>query len=130
MASGEGCDQMVGCARLMTRRDGEVLRWIGEQYVVPRDLLGTLLARASEDGAARAAGRVTDTVVDRTLRRWRDLGFAQSRRILVGESASVWPTTTGLRVARLGYRAPETPFATLAHRHAVARGRAAVEGRD
>ena len=113
VASGKGCDQVVG-ARLMTRRDEAVLRWIGEEYVVPRDVLGVLLGRASDDELARAAGRVTDTVIDRTLRRWRDLGFAHSRRILVCEPSSVWPTTTGMGVAGLGYRASEPSFATVA----------------
>jgi len=107
-----------------------VLGWIGEQYVIPRDVVGILLGRASDDEAARAAGRVTDTVVDRTLRRWRDLRLAHCRRFLVGESASIWPTGIGLRVAGLGYRPSEPSFATLAHRHAVARVRAQVEGRQ
>jgi hypothetical protein len=106
-----------------------VLGWIGEQYVVPRDVVGVLLGRASDDETARAAGRVTDTVVDRTLRRWRDLRLAHCRRFLVGEVASVWPTSVGLRVAGLGYRPSEPSFATLAHRHAVARVRAAIEAR-
>jgi hypothetical protein len=113
--------------RLLSNRDEEVLAWIGEQYLAPRDVLGQLLGRASEHEAARAAGRVTDTVVDRTLRRWRDLGLAQCQRFLVGEMATVWPTRTGLTVAGLGYRASEPSMATLAHRHAVARVRVAIE---
>gem|GEM_PF-3274171 len=104
-----------------------MLAWIGEQYLAPRDVLGQLLGRASDDDAARAAGRVTDTVVDRTLRRWRDLGLANCRRFLVGDMATVWPTRTGLAVAGLGYRASEPSMATLAHRHAVARVRIAIE---
>lgn len=107
-----------------------VLAWIGEQYLAPRDVLGQLLGRASDDDAARAAGRVTDTVVDRTLRRWRDLGLAHCQRFIVGETATVWPTRTGLTIAGLGYRASEPSLATLAHRHAVARVRAAIETRD
>ena len=117
-------------ARRLSKRDEEVLGWIGEQYLAPRDVLGELLGRASDDEAARAAGRVTDTVVDRTLRRWRDLGLAQCRRFIVGEMATVWPTRTGLTVAGLGYRASEPSLATLAHRHAVARVRAALEAAD
>src|SRR5581483_9985501 len=117
-------------ARRLSKRDEEVLGWIGEQYLAPRDVLGQLLGRASDDEAARAAGRVTDTVVDRTLRRWRDLHLAQCRRFIVGETATVWPTRTGLAVAGLGYRASEPSLATLEHRHAVARVRAAIEARD
>jgi hypothetical protein len=117
-------------ARRLSRRDVVVLGWIGEQYVISRDVVGVLLGRMSDDEAARAAGRVTDTVVDRTLRRWRDLRLVHCRRFLVGESASVWPTSVGLRVAGLGYRPSEPSFATLAHRHAVARVRAHVEGRQ
>jgi hypothetical protein len=112
---------------LLSRRDEEVLAWIGEQYLAPRDVLGQLLGRASEHESVRDAGWVTDTVVDRTLRRWRDLGLAQCRRFLVGEAATVWPTRTGLVVAGLGYRASEPSMATLAHRHAVARVRLAIE---
>jgi hypothetical protein len=106
-----------------------VLRWIGEQYLVPRDVVGELLGRTSVDENARAAGRVTDTVVDRTLRRWRDLHLAQCRRLVVGETATVWPTRLGLRVAGLEYRAPDPSLVTLAHRHAVARVRARIEAR-
>jgi hypothetical protein len=115
--------------RLLSGRDEDVLRWIGEQYLVPRDVLGELLGRTSMDETARAAGRVTDTVVDRTLRRWRDLGLAQCRRLVVGEAATVWPTRLGLRVAGLEYRAPAPSLVTLAHRHAVARVRARLEAR-
>lgn len=111
----------------MSKRDGEVLAWIGEQYLAPRDVLAQLLGRASDDATARAAGRVTDTVVDRTLRRWRDLGLAQCQRFLVGETATIWPTRTGLTIAGLGYRPSEPSMATLAHRHAVARVRVAIE---
>jgi hypothetical protein len=120
---------MTVCAQL-TSRDVQVLAWVGEQYVVPRDLLAVLLARTSGHQGAQAAGRVTDTVVDRTLRRWRDLRLARCRRYLVGEPASVWATATGLQVAGLSWRAWEPTLATLAHRHAVARVRAAIEGRD
>ena len=104
-----------------------MLAWIGEQYLAPRDVLGQLLGRASEHESVRDAGWVTDTVVDRTLRRWRDLGLARCRRFLVGEAATIWPTRTGLTVAGLGYRASEPSMATLAHRHAVARVRLAIE---
>lgn len=113
--------------RLLSKRDEEVLGWIGEQYLAPRDVLALLLGRASDDEAARAAGTVTDTVVDRTLRRWRDLGLANCCRFLVGETATIWPTRAGLAVAGLGYRASEPSMATLGHRHAVARVRAAIE---
>ena len=113
--------------RLVGRRDAVVLGWIGEQYLVPRDVLAQLLGRASDDKAAKKAGSVTDTVVDRTLRRWRDMNLAHCRRFIVGESATVWPTRNGLLVGGLEYRASEPAFATLAHRHAVARVRDRIE---
>lgn len=116
--------------RLLSRRDEVVLAWIGEQYLAPRDVLGQLLGRASEHETVREAGCVTDTVVDRTLRRWRDLGLAHCQRFIVGESATIWPTRAGLTIAGLGYRASEPSLATLAHRHAVARVRAAIEARN
>src|SRR5438874_1449895 len=74
------------CARQVSERDVAVLRWVGEQYAIPRDLLPILLGRLSDDETARAAGRVTATVVDRALRRWRDLGLADSRVFLRGEA--------------------------------------------
>jgi hypothetical protein len=113
--------------RLLSKRDEEVLAWIGEQYLAPRDVLGQLLGRASEHETVREAGSVTDTVVDRTLRRWRDLGLAHWQRFIVGEAATIWPTRAGLTIAGLGYRASEPSLATLAHRHAVARVRSAIE---
>lgn len=112
----------------LTERDPAVLRWVGEQYSVPRDLLGVLLASLSDDPAVRTAGRVTDTVVDRTLRRWRDLGLAECRRLIVDDAASVWPTRAGMTVAGVDYRPSAPTHATVAHRHAVARVRAHDEG--
>ena len=120
---------MTKARRLLGRRDAVVLGWIGEQYLVPRDVLAQLLGRASDNDAAKKAGWVTDTVVDRTLRRWRDLNLAHCQRIIVGESATVWPTRAGLLIGGLGYRASEPTFATLVHRHAVARVRARIEAK-
>jgi hypothetical protein len=108
----------------LTERDRKVLRWVAEQYTVPRDVLALLLARLSDDEVARAAGRVTDTVVDRTLRRWRELGLAHCRRFIVDDVASVWATRGGMIVAGIEYRPSEPTHATVAHRHAVARVRA------
>jgi hypothetical protein len=112
----------------LTKRDMVLLRWVAEQYSVPRDVLAVLLARLSDDEKAKTAGRVTDTVVDRTLRRWRELGLAHCRRFIVDDVASVWATRDGMTVARVEYRPAEPTHATVAHRHAVARVRAHDEG--
>src|SRR5258708_38416451 len=93
-------------ARRLSKRDEEVLGWIGEQYLAPRDVLGQLLGRASDDEAARAAGRVTDTVVDRTLRRWRGPHPGHCRRVIIGETAPTRPHPPRPPRARARHRAP------------------------
>jgi hypothetical protein len=115
---------------LVGTRDIEALRWVGEQYAVPRDILEVILGRLSADERARANDRVTPTVVGRALRRWRDLELVEVGPFLAKECSSVWLTGAGLRLAGLAYRPLEPSASTVGHRHAVARVRAAVEGRD
>jgi hypothetical protein len=114
---------------VLTDRDVTLLRWIGEQYCVRGDLLAVLMARHSDDAAARSAGRVTDAAVRRRVGAWRTAGLVVSEQFRAKTPATVWLTTEGMRACGLGWRATAPTFATVAHRHAVGVVRAWVEGR-
>lgn len=121
-----------------TERDLAVLTWIGEQYAVPLDVLGEVLARTAPGDASVRAARFGSKVPrsatlasrDRLARkhagRLQDLGLAERVRLL-GE---VWiaPTTAGLRFAGLPYDRWQPSGWSLAHIAAVARLRLHLQG--
>ena len=113
----------------LTDRDVRLLGWIGEQYCVRGDLLAVLMARHSDDEAARAAGRVTDAAVRRRVGAWRAAGLVATEQFLAKTPATVWLTAEGMATCGLGWRASAPTFATVAHRHAVGVVRVWVEGR-
>jgi hypothetical protein len=118
----------VGQGRMqLSERDRKLLAWCGEQYTLRFDLLGVLMARLSDDAAARARGQVTRQAVSRRVRAWRQEGLAEARTILFGEPATVWLTADGMLAAGLPWRPYEPTVATVAHRHAVGVVRAEAE---
>jgi hypothetical protein len=114
----------------LTERDRRLLRWVGEQYCVRIDLLAVLLARLSDDPAARSAGSVAPRLAQRRVAAWRSAGLAVSRRFLVGTPSTIWLTAEGMATAGLPWRSFEPAFPTVAHRHATSVVRAYVEGRS
>ncbi|MEW6155182.1 MAG: hypothetical protein AB1673_14535 [Actinomycetota bacterium] len=114
----------------LTGRDLTLLRWIGEQYCCRGDLLAVLMARHSDDEAARAAGRVVPWVAQRRIAAWRTAGLVASGQFVANTPATVWLTTDGMAAAGLAWRASAPTFATVAHRHAVAIVRAYAEAKD
>lgn len=103
----------------LSERDRALLRWVGEQYSVRADLLGVLMARHSDDEAARSKGSLAARVVNRRIHAWRAAGLVRTARFLFGTPATVWLTADGLAVAGLPWRPYEPTLATVAHRHAV-----------
>jgi hypothetical protein len=128
---------------MTTERDLAVLRWVGEQYAVPLDVLGDVLAAlAPSDAGTRAArfGRAGEgspgpsrtgsssrtAVLASRLRlarkhaaRLEDLGLLERFRLASG----VWvaPTRAGLRRVGLRWDAWDLSEWQLAHVEAVAR---------
>jgi hypothetical protein len=105
----------------LTGRDGDVLRWVGEQFCARADVLAVLLAQRSP---VAVAGLVSERAVYRWLRRLEAAGLAHQRSML-GRRWCV-PTTAGMRFAGLAdpegkaWEAAEPSKHRLAHHHACA----------
>ena len=111
----------------LSERDRKLLAWCGEQYTLRFDLLAVLMARMSEDAAARARGQVSRQAVSRRVRAWRQERLVEARTILAGEPATIWLTADGMLAAGLPWRPYDPTVATVAHRHAVGIVRAEAE---
>lgn len=99
---------------LPTDRDYDILRWIGEQYVVRFDHLQWLLGR--ERGYSVSV-RTAQGIIDR----WKRLHFVEQQKYLFKEPNYIWLTTPGLRFVELPYSYWEPRITTVAHPHDVNR---------
>jgi hypothetical protein len=102
---------------VMSRRDLDVLRWVGEQYAVRSDQLVAGLG-------------CNPRTVQRLLARLREQRFADVRHLLVGEPAWVIPTVRGLRAAGLSFGVWRPRLGSLAHVCAVTEVRLHVQSRS
>lgn len=102
---GRGAGGRVALERLRAR-DLMVLGWCCEQYGARVDQLEVLLGTGPRS-------------VQRVVSRLREAGLVQTRRILVGESAWVIPTSRGLRTSGLGFGLWHPRVGMLAHTAAV-----------
>jgi hypothetical protein len=105
----------AGVVRL-TGRDVAGLVWCGEMYGVRADLLAGVLACSAD-------------VVRRVHVRWRRAGLAETGRLGPGP-VWCWLTRAGLDACGLPYGAYRPPLGRLAHVHAAACVRAALEDWD
>lgn len=105
---------VTGARASITERDLQVLRFAGEQYVLPMSVVGQLV----DPAGTLAAGSVA-TVARRAVGRLEQLGYA-GRRPLLGQQWLI-PTRTGLRAAGLDYRAQVPAEGFLKHVATVAR---------
>ena len=117
----------MGRTMQLSERDRTLLAWIGEQYTVRVDLLAVLMARHSDDPAARERGRVTQQTVFRRVVAWGHAGLVKSQTLLANTPSTVWLTADGTTAAGLPWRPYEPTLATVAHRHAVGLVRAEAE---
>lgn len=108
----------------LTERDVTVLRWIAEQYGVRSDTLRVLLGRHSP-GHPRTAGILGHETARQVIDRWSTRGLVTRYRLLGWQ----WVVPTGQALRLVGLEFPAwTPVTTqLAHVHAVAIVRLAVE---
>jgi hypothetical protein len=102
---------------LLSRRDLDVLGWVGEQYAVRVDQLGAFLD-------------CTPRTVQRLLSRLREQRLVEVRRVLVGEPAWVIPTLKGLRASGSSFGAWRPMLGLLAHVAAVTDVRLHVQSRS
>jgi hypothetical protein len=113
------------------------LAWVGDQYAVRADLLGLLLGRLSPEvprtvhaweyasGQRAQLPALSAATVRYHLRRWHRAGWVSVQRAL-GRTWIV-PSPKGLAQAGSGYRPWSLVPSRLAHVHAVALVRLAIE---
>lgn len=110
----------AGVTRLMPR-DAEALAWIGDMRAVEGPDLCVLLGRLSGREPLSPGGLIP------VLRRWRALGLAEARRVIVGGPQIVTLTARGHeRVGEAGRWSP-VAWTQITHTTAVARARLLVE---
>jgi hypothetical protein len=90
----------------LSRRDLEVLGWVGEQYAVRADQLAVLLERGERS-------------VQRVVAALRDGRLVEARPLLAGEAAWIWLTSAGVRVTAEAYPLWQPRVGLLAHIEAV-----------
>ncbi len=101
---------------VVSRRDLDALRWIGEQYAVRADQLVAWLD-------------CNPRTVQRLLARLREQRLADVRRLLVGEPAWAIPTVRGLRACGLQFGAWQPRLGSLEHVAAVTEVRLHIQSR-
>jgi hypothetical protein len=120
-----------------THRDVAALGWVADQYAVRADLLGLLLGRLSPElprtvhaweyatGQRAELPALAEATVRYHLRRWLRAGWVTVQRAL----GRTWiaPTQRGLALAGADYRPWSLVPSRLAHVHAVALVRLAIE---
>lgn len=107
-----------------TTRDALALRWIAEQYTARADVVAVVLGRLSP-AEPREPGRVGLRTVRHHVERWERLRLVE-RRWLRG-CCWIMPTRRGLNAAGVDLPVYEPVAFRLAHTHAVAVVRLAIE---
>jgi len=92
---------------LLTPRDLEALKWIGEQFAVRFDHLPRLLAEGDQELSRRATRGV--------LERWTRADFVVRRKVFAHEPAWVWLTRHGSNAAGGTFKLWVPKFGNLAH---------------
>jgi hypothetical protein len=123
---------------VITERDLAVIRWIGEQYAVPVEILGELLARLApadagtrasrfgQEEPSRAAMVVTrERLARRHVTRLESMDLLQRFRLASGPWVA--PTRAGLRRTGLAWEPWDVSDWQLDHLAAVARLRLHLE---
>src|SRR5687767_5167643 len=92
---------------LLTPRDLEALKWIGEQFAIRVDHLPRLLAEGEQELSRRATRGV--------LERWTRADFVVRRKVFAHEPAWVWLTRHGSNAAGGTFKLWVPKFGNLAH---------------
>jgi hypothetical protein len=110
----------------VTARDVAALYWIGQQYTARSDVLRVLLARLSP-APTKVEGQIGEDTLRQILDRWTERELILRDRLL----GFLWvaPTPKALRLVGLDVRPWSFVIPKLAHHHAVAVVRLALEPR-
>ena len=92
---------------LLTQRDLDALKWIGEQFAVRVDQLPRVLG---QDGA-----EVSRRTCRGVLERWTSADFVIRRKVLANEPGWIWLTRHGSNAAALPYKLWVPKFGNLSH---------------
>jgi hypothetical protein len=110
----------------VTARDVAALHWIGQQYTARADVLRVLLGRLSP-APTKVEGQIGEDTLRQILDRWAERDLILRERLL----SHLWvaPTPKALRLVGLDVRSWSFVIPRLAHHHAVAVVRLALEPR-
>ncbi len=95
----------------LTKRDLQVLRWIGEQTAVRVDQVARLLAQQAGPGI-QTSGQLSESATRVWRTRMKALGAVKEARGFHNEPGYLWLTGKGLHLAGLDYK-PLEPALTL-----------------
>lgn len=84
------------------------MNWTAEQQSMRLDQLAAIFTAIDQRHVSNDAAR-------KTISRWVDQGWAESRVLLQGQPAFVWLTTAGMRLTGYDYPAGEPALGTLTH---------------
>jgi hypothetical protein len=110
----------------VTARDVAALYWIGQQYTARADVLRVLLGRLSP-APTKVEGQIGEDTLRQILDRWAERDLIVRERLLNHLWAA--PTPKALRLVGLDVRPWSFVIPRLAHHHAVAVVRLALEPR-
>ncbi|HEY1777050.1 MAG TPA: hypothetical protein VGG41_12900 [Solirubrobacteraceae bacterium] len=108
---------MASSASVLSRRDVEVLAFVGEQYGLRLDQLGVLLARG-------------ERTPQRVVARLRQAGLVEARPLLAGEPGWLWLTAAGRRASGRPFPGWAPRLGLLTHIEAVTWVRLYVRSRS
>lgn len=112
--------------RQLTQRDLDTLRLIGEQYTYCFDQLQGILARHPDTTSAEKEF-LSETRTRAAIQKWKDLGLADSRKILHAAPAYVWLSRRGLYHVQLNVAFWEPEHSDLEHYFWINETRAHLE---
>jgi hypothetical protein len=113
--------------RQLTPRDLDTLLLIGQQYTYCFDQLQTILARHPDTTSAEREF-LSETRTRAAIEKWKQLGLADSRKILHDAPQWVWLTRRGLYHVHLNVAYWEPEHSDLEHYFSVNETRAHLEG--
>jgi hypothetical protein len=113
--------------RQLTQRDLDTLLLIGQQYTYCFDQLQGILARHPDTTSAEKEF-LSETRTRAAIEKWKQLGLADSRKILHGAPAWVWLTRRGLYHVQLQVAYWEPEHSDLEHYFWINETRAHLEG--
>lgn len=116
---------------LFSPRDRYCLEWIADQYAARLDQIQRLLSRRPMGQVKDERRGLAPTTVKDQIERWRNAGWIEYQRVLVGQPGWAWITRKGLQTIGWEdlYTARQPAHTRLNHIYAVNEVRMAADGR-